>query len=309
MNIGKSDKGTSDLQGSPNIAKRRRSKDSPEEGKIKRIQGDLSVVVENKNMALTLESISNLLDAKLRLFSQGMPSKEDFRVLEEKMDRVIAENLALKKEIEELKKREIRTSYTVENLVNKSKAKNLVFRGMEESDNNDKVKIIKQMCEEVLQLSNVSINKAFNLRSNGKKDVILVEFNEESTALEVLKNANKLKGTGIFIHRDLCERTRRRRRCLLKIREKIKQMDDKALVGIRNSHFIFKGKSFSWDFEEGLKCNGRDGLGCLTELMTLSVDQINGIKKLLEELIAVGDDVLQRVGRNKVHKSKNEEGK
>uniref|UniRef100_T1HXY9 Uncharacterized protein n=2 Tax=Rhodnius prolixus TaxID=13249 RepID=T1HXY9_RHOPR len=230
-------------------------------------------------MELNVETMSALLDSKFELFRSSLPSKEDFKTLESKLDVLVLENQVLKKEIQEMKERENKMNDTIEYLINKSKIRNLVFRGVVTTRHGNAVDTVGEICHEILGVENAQINKAFEIKKKNVNNIIVAEFTREETTYDILKNASKLKGSGIIIHRDVSDRTKRKKRCLLQLRRKIIEVESQAKIKMRDSFFIYNDRRFVWDLEDGLKCAGVNGAVVLKQIMG------NGFKKELEDSI------------------------
>uniref|UniRef100_T1HJ40 Uncharacterized protein n=1 Tax=Rhodnius prolixus TaxID=13249 RepID=T1HJ40_RHOPR len=114
---------------SDRFTKRRRSYSSPEEIMGKKGQGESS-----DRDDILLSKINNMLDAKLAMF----PTKEHFIAFENKLDLIITENENLKKEVLCLKEENRNIKKSIEAILRKSKAKNLIIGGLsgfKEGDN------------------------------------------------------------------------------------------------------------------------------------------------------------------------------
>lgn len=246
------------------IVKRRRSKSSPEEINTEKVR-------KKENMALSLESLSDLLDKKFATFSATV--RDDFKMLENKIDALVKENQSLKNDILEMKIRENKMEDAIEQLVNRNKMRNLVFRGLGKDKNLNTVNSVKEICQTVLGLENIQVNKARDINKNHPKNIIIAEFKTEEMTFDILTETKKLKGSGIIIHRDISGRTRRRKRCLLQARKILLELDNQARIRMRDSFFLFNEHRFTWDFEEGLKCDGKNGLAVLKNLYGTGVTE------------------------------------
>lgn len=262
--------------------KRRRSKSSPEEincEKEKNIK-----LRRGEKMDLTIENISSLLDTKFEVFRSLLPTKNDFKTLETKIDALVAENNGLKREIQEMKLRENKINDTLEILINRNKVRNLVFRGLENDRSKNSMETVEEICGKVLGVENAQVSRVSELGKESIKKVVIAEFKNEDATYDILRNSSKLKGSGIVIHRDLSTRTRRKKRCLLLVRKKIMELDSQAKIKMRDTCFVFKDKRFGWDVEEGLLCEGKDGSIILKQLIgnSFTEDVERNLKKILE---------------------------
>lgn len=90
-----------------------------------------------------------------------------------------------------------------------NRRKNLRFSGVQEPTNEtweQTAKRVTEILEEKLDLTSVQIDRAHRVgpRTTTRPRVIVVRFDKYADRETVLRNARKLKGSGIFINEDLC---------------------------------------------------------------------------------------------------------
>ncbi|XP_073972892.1 uncharacterized protein isoform X2 [Rhodnius prolixus] len=198
------------------FSKRRRSNSSPEEIDSKKMPRSLDVVDDK-----LLNRISEMLDSKLATF------KNDFKVIEEKLEIIISDNKNLKAEIVHLKEENKEIKRNLEFLLRKSKSKNLIG-GLEEiSVTENKITAVQDFLNRALGVNDLMIDRILPI---GRNKSILVEFLKISDVQLVLRNAKKLRGTGIWINRDLSYQDRQKRKNLLEVKKRILDKDKEAKV-------------------------------------------------------------------------------
>lgn len=264
--------------------KRRRSVGSPEELKYKKYSSPDRKMGGNKggesSSSISMEQFRSILRSELTNF----PNKEDFKKLETKIDEALQENLVMKKELDCMKKERKEIKNQINFLMNKVKSKNLIFRGVVSKTDEDHKKVLTEFCRAVLGVD--TDFKIERVRKIGHKDLeyklILAEFQTEVEAQTILTKTYKLKGTGMFIYKDLTATSRRRRYKLSQIRKEILKVDQHARITLREDCFYYKDHKFIWDEEEGLKAGrNEDGVTCLNTLLKYDFSKV--VKNLLTD--------------------------
>lgn len=118
----------------------------------------------------------------------------------EKLEKIKKENIELKEENQTLKNR-------LSAIEKKVKKYNLIFYGVEEQDNDiDEIQYFLDTINKHLQISfnfsDIRDIYRFGKKVEGKSRPISVEFVSYPLKIDILKNAKKLKGTGVFIAND-----------------------------------------------------------------------------------------------------------
>ena len=99
---------------------------------------------------------------------------------------------------------------------------NLVIIGVEEQDSEDELKVVNELLETKLEISDVNLAAARRLgqKITGRNRPILVRFTNPDDKTKVINNKQKLKGTSIYINLD---RTRSQREHDQRLRNERKQ--------------------------------------------------------------------------------------
>lgn len=235
--------------------KRPRSNSSPEES-LKRVQVTQSYSEINKMMDEKLRDfLSELLDKKFA----DVPTKNDLKIIENKIDKIIDENIKLKEEVVLLKEQNKVMQRNMEFLLRKGKAKNLIFGGFQDiKKEEDLIKIIKEFCIQSLGIKEPLVDRAFTFGKNN--NLILVEFLKLSDVHLILKNARKLKNTGLWIQKDMTYQDRKRRKKFLELKNQILEKNKEARVLIRDDYLLFRNKKFFWSDEQGVTTKHEEDL-------------------------------------------------
>uniref|UniRef100_T1HEW3 Uncharacterized protein n=1 Tax=Rhodnius prolixus TaxID=13249 RepID=T1HEW3_RHOPR len=155
----------------------------------------MSVEDKTFNEERLLIKISRLFEEKFK----DLPKKEDFDRLKGEIAVVLNENENLKCRIANLEKQNEILCKNVENLMRKSKNKNLVFKGLPASDGNDVEGKIRELCITTFGIQEPKMGRIYDLGKN----IFVVEFMQINDVYTILHNAKKLKNTGIWVSRDL----------------------------------------------------------------------------------------------------------
>lgn len=248
----------------PEEKNKKRSRSSPEEREVSQL---LKKNSRRKNSEGTmsdsalLSKFGEMLESRMALF----PTLKDFKRIEEKLDEVIKDNKNMKMEIASLKEENLEIKKNLEMLLRKSKAKSLIFKGIEESkENEDKIETVRKLCVHSLGIEEPMIEKVF---APARRQFWVVEFSRYSIVQQILSNARKLKGSGIWINKDLTYRERLVRKKLLETRKKLLEADKNERVLIRNGHLIYKGIKFFWDEVNGFTSSKQEDLQFIQNIL------------------------------------------
>lgn len=227
-----------------------------------------------------MESFNTLLDSK------SYSTKEDIVKLQESIESMKEENKKLKEEIINLKKKEELLNKRVDDIENKMKQCNLIFKGVQttSTDKNKCSEKVINICKDILDL-NLESTELTNAHCIGARDSekrpIRATFNNADTVYKILSKTRKLQGTGITVDRDLCTTTRRQRGKLLKIRKEALKINSNIRIYVKTDHLQIGEKRFYWDEEAGLTFKRKEGVGELNEMVGGDLSQL--VSQLLGE--------------------------
>ena len=235
-----------------------------------------------------MEAIGAMMDEKLA----NVTRVDDLKALEEKLDAITKENTYLKMEINKIKVDNIALREKLEELENYNKRKNLIFRGLTDTDEKECDKIIKEICTKVLGIQGgFSIERAYKLGKNknyshkGEQNMnmILAEFSSFAVAQEVLINSFKLKGTSISVVQDFTFDWRRKRSKLLAVRREIIKCNKEHRVYVRQNWLSVGGKRMKWSEGKGLLTEDGQEDGALVIKKILACDISLFIQQLIQQ--------------------------
>lgn len=165
---------------------------------------DTELDISNKELhSLILQSTKSQTDTILSQFNAVINSiKEELQAANAKIDALEVENTSLKQEIGRLQK--------------SVRANNLIIFGIQHCQEETRVDLLNQVItkfNELLQVNCVK-NDISDIYRTGKsnKRPIIIKFVSSFMKNDILRNAYKLKGTGIYISRDLLPSERANRR-------------------------------------------------------------------------------------------------
>lgn len=145
------------------------------------------------------------------------------------------------------------------------KGKNLVIRGLSLQQTN--ISEIQKLCQEVLKIENrASIKSVKTLYQRNEMAAVLVEFDSSSNVEDVLKKTSNLKGTHIYIERDLNAERRLDKVIMLQLRRQLLAFSKKHQVKVRDDRIQIGSKWFKWNMEKNLVCGTSDALNIMQEL-------------------------------------------
>ena len=209
--------------------------------------GDLN---EKLNALLDMVNESKLerrdLNNKLENLCELLVREREERKLE-------VENL--REEMQMMKKEINRYQEKIDELENRGRRVNLVFKGVEEKNEenwSETQKVLSSTIEEHFHFKPNSIGRAHRLgqfRANAKYPrMIVARFERELERKNILENKYKLKNTKIFVEEDFSQEVREVRRLLWK--EAIEERKKGKRATVRYKSLIVEGEEFRWNKEE-----------------------------------------------------------
>lgn len=195
--------------------KRSRTSLSPEQMASKKLQQEVNYGEEEFFIKM-----SNLLDSKMATLVE-----QHIVRIEGKIDTLISENNNLNKEILSLKEENKVIKNNLQVLLRKSKAKTLIIGGLGGVKEGNYLNSVQEFFSKVLGVSDIMIDRVFSIRE-GK--LVVVELLKVSDVQQILRNVNKLKGTGIWINKDLSYQDRQIKKKLVEYKRKILEKEKEA---------------------------------------------------------------------------------
>lgn len=220
-------------------------------------------------------TMSELLEDKL----QNLPTKQDIEEVKagiswatSEISDLKAENAKLKMELELLKNKIENNDRSIRWLENQVSNTKLVFKGIV----NEKPAInpVVKLCTEKLQIT-PAIKSAKTIFERGNVQTVVVEFDNETVASEVLQKTRFLSGTSIYVDRDLCPRRQRNKVAMLLVRKDILQESKKHKIIVRDDKMKIKDYWFTWNNNNILTCGKRNAEIVLKELYGEELSRTN----------------------------------
>jgi hypothetical protein len=141
---------------------------------------------------------------------------------------------------------------------------NVVIYGLEEKDKETAMELkeyVTKLCKDVLEIelrvSDINLIKRLGQKNNNVRPVLLA-CTSNLKKVELLSNAYKLKGRGIYIGGDFEKEVRDKRNELFKIKHKMNESGHKVMV--RGNGLLVDGKFLNYEkavemFERGVNLN------------------------------------------------------
>lgn len=278
----------------PSSKRKYRSNGSPEDPETpKRVQRVLesataSPVMSRKIPDMPSDEFFSKLDAKLA----KLATKEDFSELKELVESLRKENQSLKQEIARLKNRDEETRRQIDDIVNRSKRNNIIFRGVR-TENNNCASVVKKFCVNVLGCSDsLVVNRAHTLPIPSKDNIppLIAHIPRDEDITNIFKNVNRLKGTGYVVHRDYTKEVRRKRYCLNKIKRAVEECSEGVRTRLVYNHLYVNNTRYDWDAERGLSAGKEDGA------LVLGAALNHNFTPLIKSLLQQSNNVPARMG-------------
>ncbi|KAK9508698.1 hypothetical protein O3M35_006191 [Rhynocoris fuscipes] len=197
--------------------------------------------------------MNNLFDVKLA----SLATKDDVKALREDNVKLQQENQLLREEVDRLNKKFVIQEKRLDEIDMSSRRPNLIFRGFTYNSQVNLPEYISKFCIEVLNIETQPIIEKVVILG-GQNKLIVVEFLKISDVHIVLKNAKKLKGTGVWIYKDLTFQERQRKKKLLEVRRKIKEKNGQAKVFVGNGFLLNENRKYFLDEERGIKSKNEE---------------------------------------------------
>lgn len=203
--------------------------------------------------------MNNVLDDKL----SNLPTKDDFAELKTKMkdlkveiQQLNEENELLKIELQVLKDEKRKDHRELMRIVDEKKRNNLIFKGVEGSRNPKEA--VEKICKDRIGVPNVEIRHAVVLSDRAGKANILAEIVSDTMVASIFKNINKLRGTNIFVERDLNENRQTNKKMMLQLKRDILAIDKRHKITVRDDKMKIGNNWFNWNKENKLTSQGKD---------------------------------------------------
>lgn len=183
--------------------------------------------------------------------------------LSEDVKELKSQNEALVHEMELLKEENNLLKRRLNDLESQIKGKNLVFRGIAAGQAN-KIEIQK-LCSTVLQVEK-TVKSVKTLYQKERMTAVLVEFESENDVEDVISKTRNLRGTNIYVERDLNAERRRDKIIMLQLRKQLMEFSKAHQIKIRDDKLRVGSKWFKWNKDRKLVCGTIDAITVMKEL-------------------------------------------
>lgn len=269
-------------------AKRTLTETSPDEmpGSSKKLVGNIQV---SDLMNMMQKSMEGIMDEKLK----NLATKSDFEdiktnvaEIDKKCEDLKNENEILRSEINKLKAERERDNENLRRLVDQSKRKNVIFKGIKKQGSPKNS--VENVCINVLKLNDLKIKMARTLYSNNGKIGVVAEMQTEEMVHKIFKNTKNLTGSTIIIERDLSEERQQDRKVLLQIKSAILQTDKTHKIFVRNDSLKIGNKWLHFSKNRELMSGSNKAETVLKELYgnklaDLNIDYMHLLKNVIQK--------------------------
>jgi len=165
----------------------------------------------------------------------------------------------------------------LEDMENKFRRNNLIFTGLSanNSNNEDCIKLVTDLCVDILGIPDVYVNRANKLPINksGKRDIV-AHLPYDSEIQLIMKNAPKLKGRNIFIRKDLVGHAARVDLWFRRFGKSLREMKVYPKFGVGTMFIGNKRFTVARDRDTTLMCGKEDGCALLSEQLKIDIHPI-----------------------------------
>jgi len=181
--------------------------------------------------------MSKLLDIKLK----NLPTKSDVEGLKQDND----DNARLKDEVISLRSDREADKRTINMLLAQQKKKNVVVKGLK-VDKNCKL-AVKTLVEEKLQLNGSRVSDVRKLNEWDCKMMVLVDCESQGEEENILKNGHKLRGSQVFLDKDLAVEKQASKVALLELKKFLLAIRRETKVKVQNDSINVDGNWMSFN--------------------------------------------------------------
>ncbi|XP_039277292.1 uncharacterized protein LOC120349911 [Nilaparvata lugens] len=199
-------------------------------------------------------TIKKLFEEKFSVLA----TKDDISGIAALVNGLKQENSQLKQEIQRLKKLNNQFTSRLDDYEDRSRRNNLIFRGLKFKSDMDCRVTVKKFCSDVLGCDRqVQVNRAHTLGPKKDNAPIITHIPSDQDLENILKNVNKLKGTGFSVQKDFSVATRRKRSKLLFLKKELLSISSQLKCFLRGDQLWVEGRSF-WQHKRYLPTGDRN---------------------------------------------------
>ncbi|CAH1116244.1 unnamed protein product [Phaedon cochleariae] len=183
---------------------------------------------------------------------KNMESKIDDKLnaMHDDLRNIKLENLQIKKENRDLKQEQMRHQVRIDDIEREIRKKNLIIYGIKEERDNPNENL-RKIVKDIASRIEIGINEREDVadisrmgKSIDNKDrPIMVELKSGSLRNEMLREAKKLKGTGVFLSEDFSKHIQEQRKILKEEMKQARQRGHKA--NLNYNRLYINGDSYT----------------------------------------------------------------
>lgn len=251
----------------PKSVKRRRSQNSPELELVGSLSKKQVTMNSPEMVCLSTEQLMNIISKTFDQKMINLPSKDDFKHLECKIEALVNENISVKNEIKMLRIENDNLRKQMNIIDNKLRKNNVIVRGLVVEDGANLKKSVEDIWQNVLKVDCCKINNVIPIGKIKENKQFLVQMDSGNSAINVLKKAKLLKGSGIFINQDLSAYSRNKRSKLHKLRKEIMRLNPTLKARLRDDYLLIGNVRFDWSDGNELIVGNVNGEEMLSKLV------------------------------------------
>lgn len=201
------------------------------------------------------QKVADLNVADLKAIIKGCNEEilVNIATLKDEVSQLKTQNEILVKEMEVLKMDRATSKRRLLDLESHIKGKNLIFKGLSMHQAN--ASEIQKLCLEVLKTDPIPNVKSTKILFHKNEMVtVLTEFGTENDVQQILKQTNNLKGTNMYIERDLNIERQMDKRIMLQLKKLLLNYNKSHQIRVRDDRLKIANKWFNWNNEKQLVC-------------------------------------------------------
>lgn len=211
---------------------------------------------------------------------EKLASKDDIAVVRSDIGVLREETNILKEEIEKLKRYNIEITGRLNDLENRGRRNNLIFKGLKYGEKVDYVMLVKNFCTNILGASDeVYVNRAHPLGRMQKNGPIIAHIPNDYDLNYILQCSKKLKNTEYVIHRDFSKDTRAVRSKFFQLKKEITKVVPNSRISVIQDRLVVEGRSFTLDGDRLM--DGKEN-GCKSLLQMTGHDFTEVFTKIVQ---------------------------
>lgn len=183
------------------------------------------------------------------------------------------QNIWLKGEVECLKAEKEMDRKRIMHLEEQLKSKNLLFKGL--NVNKSLIDEVTNVCKNNLNLHTTAIKSTRKIFERNGKMTVLAEFDSLQSVQEVLQETRKLKGTSIYIEKDLSVERQQDKKVMLQLRREIRAASTKYSIKVVSDKIKIGSCWMRWNKDKKLVSGDQEAEDVFKKLYGNLLSNIN----------------------------------